>query len=43
MGSVNQQSDRAALRMKKTLSLLLSLRLLLLSSAALNKECPGKY
>merc|ERR1711923_186036 len=35
-----QQSVRPALRMKKSLSLLISLQLLILSSAAQNEECP---
>merc|ERR1712038_2106498 len=37
---VKQQSVRPALRMKKSLSLLISLQLLVLSSAAQNEECP---
>merc|ERR1711923_269449 len=37
---VKQQSVRPALRMKKSLSLLISLQLLILSSAAQNEECP---
>merc|ERR1712024_424383 len=35
-----QQSVRPALRMKKSLSLVISLQLLVLSSAARNEECP---
>merc|ERR1712165_451065 len=37
---VKQQSVRTAQRMKKSLSLLISLQLLVLSSAAQNEECP---
>merc|ERR1712019_269763 len=37
---VKQESVRPALRMKKSLSLVISLQLLVLSSAAQNEECP---
>merc|ERR1711978_305261 len=38
---VKQESVRPALRMKKSLSLVISLQLLVLSSAAQNEECPA--
>jgi len=40
MGSVKQQTDRAAQRMKKLLTVVISLQLLVFSSAAQNEECP---